>query len=885
MDPSGRRVFQLHTPERDVDEEIAFHLAMREEKLREDGLVSESARALAIERFGDAAAVRKECLTIDRRHAREGRVMEIISSFAVDLRLAYRSLRKLPAFTVVATITLALGIGATSAMFSLVDGILLKPLPYATPERLVQVRQAYPEKGLDHWALSQENVAMYRDRVHQFESFGAYARGAATYTTGATSERLNTVRVTGDFFKVLGVSPALGRVIGRDDDSRGNTGVLVLSWALWQNRFGGDRAVLGRSIDLDGQPMRVIGVMPNGFAFPRPDAQVWMPLGLDATRRYGWFLTGIARLAPRATIADALKASTGVMQDWAGTMPGLVPSGVDARNTRMASTVVSLHDAVAGDSAKSLEVLQAAVVLMLLIAIANVATLVSSRTSARSRELSLRRALGATTGRAVRQLLTESLALAWLGGVAGIALAYCLVRVVTHSPAVSLPRLGEVSVSLRVLAFTAGVTIAAGVAFGLMPMLSLVRGQIAGAIDQGQKGSAHGSARRGNSVLVTAQLALSVVLLISAGLVLKSFRNLLGTDLGFEPTGVTTIALPLPAAKYTTDLAVSNATARLADLARAVAGVRDAAIATSFPFSGNTNSDGYLVDGRTEPAGAGLDAQTVLLSVGPGYFQTLEIPIKFGREFTDADLAGSAPVTIVNEALASRYWVGGDAIGKRIRTTGDTTWRTIVGVAGSVRDEDVATAPRPHSYFPFAQLPDPRPMLAVRTANDPAPVLTSVRRAIAAADPGIPLDNVRPLASWISRTLDTRRITEVLLVGFAALAAVLAAVGIYGVMALWVTNRYREFGIRLAIGAEPGNLLWLVLGQGMTLAGAGVVLGVGGAAFATRWLRSLLYAVSATDPAVYAGIAVSLAAIAFVSCWIPARRAARSDPLTALRAP
>lgn len=889
--PGWRRLFRLprfsrRVVERDVDDELAFHLAMRADKLRRLGADERTASAAALARFGDPSRVRDECITIDRGHVREVQMKEWLESIRSDVRYALRTLRRAPAFTTVAALTLALGIGATTAMFSLVDGILLRPLPYPHSERLVRLIQAYPEKGLDHWPLSQANLALYRDRVHEFESFAGYSRSGATFGDAGHRERLSVVRATGDFFDVLGVKPFIGRPFGRAEDTPGTNDVAVLGYGFWQTRFAGDQRVIGKVIELDGKPTRVIGVMPGGFAFPRPDAQVYVPLGLDPTRRFGFFITGIGRLAPGATIEAARRSSTTLMWEWTSMATGLLPAGAHPRDTRMTTLVTPYREAMTADVARPLTVLQAAVALILLIATANVATLLSSRSAARARETALRNALGATSGRVVRQLLTESVTLALLGGVAGMGLAYTLVHVVTHSDAITLPRLGEVNINWRVLSFALSATIAAGLAFGIAPALGLARGRLGAALAAGRTdtGGGRGSSRRMNNVLVAAQLALSVVLLVAAGLVLKSFRRLVTTDLGFEPAAVTTIALPLPAEKYSNPRAISGAVTQLAGRVRAVPGVREAAIAWTLPFSGNVNTDGYIIEGRTDVAAVGFETQVVLNAITPGYFETLRIPLLYGRDFSLADRDSALPVAIVNEAFASRYWRGAEAIGKRMRVTGDTTWRTIIGVVGSIRDEDVALEPRPQEYAPYTQTPDPRPMLAIRTEGDPRPVIAAVRRAVAEVEPGIPLDNVRPLELWISRALDTRRMTEILLIGFGMLAALLASVGIFGVMSLYVTNRYREFGIRLAVGAEPRNLVRLVLREGATLTVAGLVIGIGGALLATRWIGTLLYEVSPTDPIVFALLPLALGSVAVASCYLPARRAAQSDPLTVLRA-
>lgn len=889
--PGWRRLFRLpqfsrRVAERDVDDELSFHLAMRAEKLRRLGADERTATAAALARFGDPSRVRDECITIDRRYAREVHLMEWLESIVADVRYALRTLRRARGFTTVASLTLALGIGTTTAMFSLVDGILLRPLPYPHSDRLVRLIQAYPEKGLDTWALSEANIAQYRDRVHEFESLAGYSRAGATYGDDGHRERLSVLRATGDFFDVLGVKPMIGRPFGRAEDTRGTNGVVVLGYGFWQTHFAGDQRVIGKVLDLDGKPMRVIGVMPNGFAFPRPDVQVYVPLGLDPTRQFGFFITGIGRLAPGATIDAARRSSTAVMWEWTSAVTGLLPAGARPRDTRMATLVTPYREAMTADVARPLAVLQAAVALILLIAIANVATLLSGRSAARARETALRNALGATSSRVIRQLLTESVTLALFGGVAGIGVAYALVQLVTHSDAVSLPRIREVAVNWRVLGFALTTTIAAGLAFGLAPALGLVRGRLAAALAAGRTDAGGGqrSGRRVNNALVAGQLALSLVLLVAAGLVLKSFRRLIATDLGFEPAGVTTIALPLPARKYSEPAAVSAIVMQLAERARAVPGVRDAAIAWTLPFSGNVNTDGYIIEGRTNVGASAFETQAVLNAITPDYFKTLRIPLLYGRDFSRADRDSVLPVAIVNEALASRYWRGSEALGKRIRLTGDTTWRTIVGVAGSTRDEDVTLESRPHEYAPYAQTPDPRPMLAIRTTGDPGPTIAAVRRAIAEVEPEIPLDNVRPLGSWISRALDTRRMTEILLVGFGALAALLASVGIFGVMSLYVTNRYREFGIRLAVGAAPRNLVRLVLREGAILTAAGLVIGIGGALLATRWIGALLYDVSPTDPIVFVLLPLALGSIAVASCYLPARRAARSDPLAVLRA-
>lgn len=882
--PGWRRLLRLslgsRSIERDVDDELAFHITMREEKLRRLGLTPDAARAEAHERFGDASRVRVECLTIDRQHAREVRLMEWLESLWSDFIYALRTFRRMPTFTIVAMITLAIGIGATSAMFTLVNSILLRPLPYPESGRLVRVIQSYPEIGLDTWGLNQQNIALYRDRSTDFTAFAGYQGGSVTIRGSNEPQRLPIARVTSEFFRVIGVGPALGRPFTAEEDTPGRNTVVILSHGTWQTRFGANPSILGTTMEVDGQPFRIIGVMPPGFAFPRPEVAAWLPLGLDPLRRFGFMNSGIARLKPGVTPEHAERQTTAIMWDWARANPG--EKNVDPSKTRMKTIVRPLQEVITAGSARPLTVLLAAVALILLIATANVATLLFGRAATRNREISLRVALGATGSRVVRQLLTESVALALLGAVAGVSLAFTAVRVFTHSSLATLPRIREVGVDWRVLAFALVVSVASGLLFGLFPAIHARRARLTAELAAGQRESSRKSSRRISNALVVAQLSLSVVLLIAAGLVLKSFQRLTQLDLGFRPEGVTSIALPLPQ-RIGRDAAAIAAFMNLTlERVRAIPGVQSAALASALPIENTGDSDGYMIEGRV--AAAGAEGQAIQATVSPGYFKTVGIPLLFGRDFAPTDDSTSVNVGIVDEALAKRYWKGTEALGKRIRTGGDTAWRTIVGVVGSVRDGDAALPPEPHLYRSIPQAGANRLALAVRTNGSPAPVIASVRRAVAEIEPSIPLDDVKSFSSIIDQSFATRRLTKLLLGGFALVGIVLAAVGIYGVMTLHVANRAREFGIRLAIGAAPRAVVRLVLGEGALLAALGVALGIGGAILLTRWIASLLYEVSPTDPVVLVSLPLMLGAIALAACYIPARRAAKSDPLAVLRA-
>ena len=882
----GRRSL-THDLERQLDDELDFHIRMREERLAKLGLSPEEARADALARFGDHERIRAECLTIDQQYAREMTMMDWLESVAADVRFALRTLRRAPAFAVIASITLALGVAATTAIFSLVNGILVRPLPYPHPEQLVKMYQSFPEKGLDRWVLSQQNVALYKTGIQDFAHFAAYSPQGVTLTGDGAPERLLPVIVSGDFFATMGVPAALGRTVTDAEVTKESAPVAVLGYGFWQSHFGGNPSVIGKMLDLDGTPTRVIGVMPMGFSFPNPDVPMYLPFFADPSKRFGWYLVGIGRLAPGATVAHAERQATATMWKWARDNPGVLwPKPIAPESTRMRALLTPLQAALTGNVTRPLLVLQAAVLLLLLIGIANIATLVSSRAAARTPEIAVRTALGASARRVARQLITESLVVAVIGGVVGIALATIAVRSFTSWSANALPRIREVAVDWRVLTFALGVSVGSGILFGLAPALRMARRhRLADDLAGTQKASARRATRRLNNAMIVTQIALSLVLLVSAGLLVKSFRRLVTTDLGFEPRGVLSMTVPLPMKKYMDRQAAAPTVAAMVERVRHLPGVRAVAAGTNVPYNG-VNTDGFLVEGREPPPSAGAETQVVQLAVTPDYFGVLKIPIRYGRDITPSDREGSIPVVIVDDAFAKRFWTGGgrDALGHRMRFTGDTTWRTIVGVVGSVRDQDVVQEGLPHAYTPFAQEPDDRPVLAMTTNGDIASVLTEVRRAVAELEPGAPVANVRVLSDKVSEALANRRMTELLLTAFAVLALLLAAVGIYGVMILYVTNRTREFGIRIAVGAAPSRVVRLVLREGFALGITGVLFGVLGALFATRWLASLLYQVSPTDPAVFAGLAIGLLAVAVASCYRPARRAAASDPMMALRA-
>jgi putative ABC transport system permease protein len=608
---------------------------------------------------------------------------------------------------------------------------------------------------------------------------------------------------------------------------------------------------------------------------------MWIPLGLNPTRSAPYFLRGIARLAPGVTPAEAETETTAVLRAYARQHPDISESRVPLDQGSALKTIVTpLKQSMVGATRKPLLILLGAVGLVLLIACANVANLLLARATSRVREIAVRFALGASPSRVARQLLTESLVLAFIGAAVGVMLAWLGVRMLGRMPVDGIPRIDSVTVDGRVLAFTAGLAVLTGLLFGLMPALRAYRTGMVAAMHEGGRGGT--SNRRSNSVLVTAQFALSFVLLIGAGLLMKSFQRLESVNLGFNPEKLLTMFVALPARKYPKPELAVQFYQGLIDRMRNLPGVREAGLTTNIPFSGDDNTDNFIVEGH-EPGTGDEGVQGQLISMSPGNLQALGIPLLRGRDFLDTDKSDSQPVAIVDETLVRMYWPDGDALGKRVETTGDMQWMTIVGVVGGIKQDALSEALQPHIYAPFAQSPAAQAKLVIRTDGAPSSAIGATRSAVSALDPDIPVYSIRSMNDVIGRTLNSQRLTNLLLTSFSVLALLLAAVGIYGTMSLYVGSRKNEFGIRLALGAQPGVLLRLVLREGMLLIGAGIVIGVGSALLLTRTIESLLFEVSPTDPVVFTGVPLLLVLVALAACFVPARSASRVDPMIALR--
>jgi putative ABC transport system permease protein len=800
-----------------------------------------------------------------------------------DLRYGTRILRKQPGSTLVAVVTLAIGIGANTAIFSLVNSILLRPLPYREPDQLVRVLQASPKLGLSSWGVSQADFAAYRDQNRSFESLAIFDSNGINLTGVGEPERLAVTTTTADFFKVLGVNPVLGRTFQEGEDAAGKNAICVISYGLWQRRFGADPNIVGRTLSLNNTPTQIVGVMPAEFKFPRLETDLWMPMAFDAKRFAPYFFQVVARLKPGLPPAQAQADTTQILQNFGWQNPGR-SEAVGLKEGNGPTTIVQpIKQVLVGKTEKPLLVLLSAVAFVLLIACANVANLLLARATARTREMAVRVSLGATPSRLARQLLTESVLLSCLGAIAGVSLAAFGIQLLDKLPLTGIARIEEVRLSGRVLGFTAGLTVLTGLLFGFMPALRAYAMGMAAGIREGARGTI--GHRRLNSALVVVQFALSLVLLIGAGLLLKSFQRLESVDLGFNPEQTLTMVATLPRAKYADEPAALRFYDRAVDQLRHAPGIKSVGLSTNLPFDNGGSVDGFIVEGQ-EPAEGGPISQTeqaVIQSVTPGTFQTLGVPILQGRDFQTTDTSNSPWVAIIDEPLARRYWPANDAIGKRIETTGDRQKMTIVGVVGGVKHLNLAEEKRPHIYMAMAQAPAPRASFIVRTEGPPNAAIPTFRSEIKQIDPDMPLYMVRSMTEIIGDTLATQRLTNMLLTAFAVLALLLAAVGIYSTMSVYVGSRTKEFGIKLALGAQPRTVRLAVLRQGLLLTAGGVVVGVAGAFALTRTIKTLLFEVSTTDPIVFSAIPLLLVIVSLLACYTPARRATKVDPLEALK--
>jgi putative ABC transport system permease protein len=883
-----------------MDEEIGFHIEERVDQLVRRGLPPDEALAEARRRFGGGhrddtfhEARRRLHESAARREERM-RLHDRVEAFAQDVRYALRGVRNQPGLTTAVVLTLALGIGANTAMFSVVNGVLLRPLPYAHSDRLVVVWNRWTSWPKT-W-LSGPEVLDYSRQREAFDGFAAFDYTSVNLGGDeGEPERLRAGLIPRELLDVVGVRPLLGRTFTAEEDMPNGATAVLLSGELWRRRYGADPGMIGRRVTIDGMPRTVVGVLPAGFRLPIEFAgdhsHLYLPLQLgipDEGTRSSHGLHALARLRPGVSRATAERHVNSFLQRFQRDHPNIY--GPD-----FGVVLVPVREEVLGDVRRILLVLLGAVTFVLLIACANIANLLLSRAESRHREVAIRAALGAGRMRLVRQLLTESFVLAMAGGVLGLAVARAGMAALSALGPANLPRAGNVALDPWVLTYTLGVSLACGLAFGLAPAAHAARGDLHNSLRQG-RGTTSAGRQRLRQLLVAAEVALAVVSVTGATLMARSFASLLRVPPGFRADQALTMRLSLPPRKYPTSARVRDAYDRLLAEARQLPGVRSAGAIMGLPLAGTLGDWSFSIEGRRLPApgehGPAADWQVAT----PGYFEAMGIPLRRGRLLTAEDRLSGRPVVLINETAARRYWPREDPVGKRIRLGGgaDTLPREIVGVVGDVKHKGVDRETRAEMYLPHAQFPSTVPdsagaaarsmTLVIRTDRDPVQIASSIRTVIGRMDRELPVAQVRTLDDVFSASVSTPRFATVLLGSFGGLALVLAALGVYGVISYSVAQRSQEMGIRMALGARASNVVRLVVAQGMRPAVAGLVVGVVAATAGTRFMRQFLFGVSEMDAASFATGVLVLGVAGLIATLIPARRATRADPLSALRA-
>ena len=795
-----------------------------------------------------------------------------------DVRFGLRSLRRSPGFTLVAVLCLGLGLGANAAIFSVLNAVLLRPLPYPEPERVVRVWETMARVGMG--SVSVPNFRDWAEQATGFEQLAAWQWGSANLQGTGEPERIRSIQATSNLFSLLGVRPLLGRTFVPGQDEPGKAKVVVIAESLWRTRFGADPALVGRTIRFDGAPYEVIGVMPAAFEFPpggsRNDAWlVYEPSPDLAKSRGAHFLAVVGRVKRGMSV----EAATTQLEAVAARLEKAYPVEQGERGVK----VSPLQDAVVGDVRPALLILFGAVALVLLIACANVANLLLARAAVRQREVAIRLALGAGRARLVRQFLVESLVLSSGGAILGLLLAWWGLSALAPLAEGALPLAGGVSLDLRVFAFLLAVAMLSGLLFGIVPAFQASRGDVRDSLTESGKSTSSGRQQRFRSALVVVEIALSLILLVGAGLLLRGFLRLSGTPPGFDGHNVLTAHMAMPAERLPT--ATARTYRPLLDGVRRVPGVRSAAIISMLPIQEAWTNGSYTVVGRPAPplAQQPLAEERV---ASPGFFETLGIPILRGRDFQERDGESGSRVIVVNDTLARQAFPGADALGQRL-AFGNATEYAIVGVVGSVRQAGLDHPPLAEAYFPYGQVDAAGYLgdasLVVRTDVPPGTLAGAIRGAVHSVDPGLPLYKVMTMEQVIEESLAGRRLNLWLLGIFAGIALVLSAAGLYGVISYLVAQRTREIGVRIALGAQNRDVIGLVLRQGAGLTAAGIALGLLGALALTRVMESLLYGVSARDPLTYGALAAVFATVALIATWVPAQRASRVDPITAIR--
>jgi putative ABC transport system permease protein len=823
-----------------------------------------------------------------------------MNSLLQDLRYGLRTLRSRPAFSLVAVLILALGIGANIAIFSLINAVLLRPLPFRQPDRLAVVWEKRPATGQNENTVSGPEFLQWKDQNQVFDATAAFNYSTFNLVGDNEPETISAARVSSDFFTVIGTEPALGRSFTADEDRPGAQRVVILSDGLWKRRLGSDPGIVGQTVSLNDDAYTVVGVMPAGFQFPPappglPGPELWTPLAAPLSHLWGLHnLFVVGRMKPSVTVEQA-QTDLDIV---AGRMEKQYPDS----NTGHGVNVVSLREQMVGDVRPALLVFLGAVTLVLLIGCANIANLLLARAAGRQKEIAIRLALGASRTRLIRQLLTESLVLGVAGGLAGLLLAVWLVDLLPVISPADIPRLESANIDLRVVAAAAAVTLLSTVIFGLVPALQGTKPDINESLKQGARSSSGPGRTRIRSLLVTGEVALAMVLLTGAGLLTRSFVRLAGVDPGFDPGNVLTAQIPLSPKRYPRGRQQADFYERLFEKIRALPGVKNVGAINNLPLSGSENNIPVAIGGR-EPAPPGHELRAGLRVVSPNYFRTMSIPLQSGRFFVGADARASlplirwydaqpfpprsdepqpAPVALINETMARSFWPGEDPVGKRIRLL-FSPWITVAGVVRNTRHEGLDSEPKPEVYLSSLQEPQGAMTLVIRSSGDPAALVPLLRQEVRSLDQEQPITDIRTMGQVFSNSIGRPRFNALLVGIFGIIALTLAAVGVFGVVSFSVAQRTQEIGIRMVLGAQSRNVLGLVVRQGMLPVLAGVVFGLGGALVLTRLISGLLYGVSPADPATFIVIGLILTLVSLAACYLPARRATKVDPMVALR--
>ncbi len=862
----------------ELDEEMAFHRAQAESDLVQSGMSREDARYAAMRQFGNPT----------RLHERSHETIAFkFETLIGDLRYAARQLWSNPGFTVVMLLTLALSIGANSAIFSVIDGVLLKNLPYPQADRLVRIflsSSSYPK-----FPLNPFDFRDFRSRNHSFESMALFSRGDVQLSGSGEAERLNGFGITAGYFHTLGLHPELGREFTSNEEIPGNGLQVVISDRLWRTRFTADPAIVGRKITLNSQPFTIVGVMPPGTEHPGNDyhavaygesVDVWWPFSFagNPNQRGSHYTEGIARLKDGVTVDQAHAEMNAIMTQLGREHPG---------DEGWTVLVISLYREIVGRSRQLLLVLLGAVAMVLLIACANAANLLLARASARQRELAVRLAMGAPRSRVMRQLLTESLLISFTGGILGFILAWGGVKALVSFLPADFPRAHDISVSAPVFGFTFLVSLITGLLFGIVPALQAARTDPKQGLQKAGRtttGSGHQSRLR--NALVVSEVSLACVLLIAAGLMMRSLLNQLHLDPGFDQRHVLTADLSLPHEQYKNGDAVGSFYSQLVKNLQTLPGVESAGAGSDLPWSGwDENAGGFNIEGKKPAPHQEFHARYHMAT--PGYFQALGVPLIGGRYFTESDNAKGPTAVIINRAMANRYWPGENVIGKRMTfedAPKEKDWMTIVGVVGDIKDQPDSPAAEPGFWWPELVAPNSDMSIVIRSNSAPELLADALRNEVARLNPQLAVANIQITSQIVDKSVATPRFAFILVGLFAGLAILLAAIGIYGVLSYSVSQRTPEFGLRMALGAQQSSVVRLVLAQAAKLAVSGVAIGIVVSFLVARVLKTLIYGVSPTDPATFTLVGLVVIVVALVACYVPARRATDADPMDALRA-